>query len=530
MPDGLKNIFLALASMCFASPVAAQSFEPVEDLQWLAIENIVGPVIRSDSPHIEQVRDLTERARELLLQGRYGEARRLNSQARALLHGAQWNADTEFLASLALRPSRVAVDAERGLVLAIGQHFSSSAPASDFRNVRLRLAARPLGKPSATIVSLGEIQLPTPDLIEQPAYTRIDTKTLADGSWRLEVQVTGTGRDIAGKASTRIHVARDLDADLEKLRDGVARLQVRPSLAASIAYPVNLTETLDLRARRVVDVDLRAELDAALALLDEASNGKDPLWQARGLTDRHYRSHVSGRIEPYRLFIPHDWDGKTTMPLVVMLHGSMGDERSAFASGELEKLATERGIAVLSPMGDDPNSVWGNRLPVVLGDGTLPSPRPVISGGRVQPVEQLELEPAEADVAATLHLVRSEYPIDAGRIYLAGNSMGGEGAWHLAALWPGIWAAIAPGAGPIAPDLMDYAALSQVPALIVHGRRDPITSFEASGRIADRLRDAGGEVKLLAPEAGHDAFGRNLTQVLDFLLSHTKDRARGPGE
>ena len=521
---------LALTAVCAVSPAAAQSFEPVEDLQWLVIENIVGPVIRPDSPHIEQVRALTERARLLLLDGRYGEARRLNSEARALLHGAEWNADTEFLASLALRPSRVAVDAESGLVLAIGQHFSSSAPASDFRDVLLRLSARPLDEASAISVPLGDIKLPTPDLIEQPAYASIDTASLADGSWTIEAQIIGAGQELAGKASTRIYVARNLDADLGKLRNGMAGLEFRPALAASIAYPLDLTETLNLRTRRVVDVDLRDELDAALALLTEARMGGDPLWQARGMTGRHYRSQVSGRIEPYRLFIPPAWDGETALPLVVMLHGSMGDERSVFAGGELEKLAGERGIAVLSPMGDDPNSVWGNRLPVVLGDGTLPSPRPVISGGRVQPVDGLEIEPAEADVAAALALVKSEYPIDPARIYLAGNSMGGEGTWHFATLWPETWAAIAAGAGPIAPDLMNFATLSQVPTLIVHGRRDPITSFEASARIAEKLTATGGEVELLAPEQGHDAFGRNLGRVLDFLLSHTNDHMSGTGE
>jgi poly(3-hydroxybutyrate) depolymerase len=521
---------LLFAALLPPSAAQGQAADPIDDLQWLAIENIVAPVIQPVSEHLPEAAALNAQARERLLRGELGEARRLYSQARALVHGGQWNRDSEFVASLALRPSRVAVDPGEPLELSIGQHFAAGLP-RESADIRLRILARrwPAAPSSDGIdeLPLAEALLAGPDLVEQPQHLLLDVAGLIDGSWELVAEVLRNG-DLLGRSATRIFVAQGLDHDRRRLREGLANLAARPGVAASIEYPLDLGATLDQRTRKVRDVDLRAELDAALALLDAAAAGQDPLWQARGNFARHYASRISGRIEPYRVFVPEQWDGASTLPLVVVLHGSGGDERSVFASGELERVARDKGVAILSPMGDDPNSVWGNRLPVVLADGSVPPPRPVVSAGRVQPVERLAVEPAEEDVAATLALVRAEFPIDPQRIYLAGNSMGGEGTWHLATKWPDLWAAIAPGAGPIEPGLLDYRVLSKLPVLIVHGRHDPITSFEASRRTLDRLNAAGGAAEILAPDDAHDAFGHNLTAIIDFLLAHSRPKQGRP--
>jgi dienelactone hydrolase len=53
----------------------------------------------------------------------------------------------------------------------------------------------------------------------------------------------------------------------------------------------------------------------------------------------------------------------------------------------------------------------------------------------------------EADVFEALAAVRAHYRVDANRIAVAGFSMGGGSAWHLATHHPGFWAAASPGAG-----------------------------------------------------------------------------------
>ncbi len=516
----------ALAALASVAAIA-QPVEPIDDLQWLAIENIVAPVLNPDGEDNDEAIALVEQARSQLLLGNYGEARRLYSQARTIFAGGEWTPQAEFVASLALRPAHVALDPSRKLPLAIGQHFPSAYPTpAEYRDISFRLHVRPWSRQAAArtdnAIALTGQAMSVPDLLEQPQYLLLDLEAVPDGSWELVAEVV-EGEEVIGRTATRIFIASGLERDSERLRRGLAALpDLRPGLAASIAYPLDLAEGLDRRDRKVRDIDLRAELDAALALLAAAEQGEDSQWQSRGQTGRHYASEVSGRIEPYQIYIPEDWDGETPLPLAVMLHGSMGDDRTVFADGLLEQAARARGMAILSPMGDDPNSVWGSRLPAVLADGSIPAPRPVISGGRVQPVERLEREPAEADVQATLALVREEFPIDPSRIYLGGNSMGGEGTLHLAMKWPQIWAAIAPGAGPIDPDRLDYEVLARLPALVVHGAQDAIMSLAASRETVRRLQEAGGDAALFSPDDGHGAFGHNYGTILDFFLRHRR--------
>jgi pimeloyl-ACP methyl ester carboxylesterase len=65
----------------------------------------------------------------------------------------------------------------------------------------------------------------------------------------------------------------------------------------------------------------------------------------------------------------------------------------------------------------------------------------------------------ETDVFEAVADVMRRYPIDPKRIAIRGFSMGGAGAWHLAAHHPGRWAAAAPGAGFV--DTAEYQKLKE---------------------------------------------------------------------
>lgn len=65
----------------------------------------------------------------------------------------------------------------------------------------------------------------------------------------------------------------------------------------------------------------------------------------------------------------------------------------------------------------------------------------------------------ETDVFEAIADVMRRYPIDARRVAIRGFSMGGAGAWHLAAHHPGRWAAAAPGAGFV--DTAEYQKLRE---------------------------------------------------------------------
>jgi poly(3-hydroxybutyrate) depolymerase len=117
------------------------------------------------------------------------------------------------------------------------------------------------------------------------------------------------------------------------------------------------------------------------------------------------------------------------------------------------------------------------------------------------------------DALEVLAQAKKRWEIDVSRIYLAGHSMGGHGAWQLAVQYPDQWAAVSPSAGWIsfwtyhgtppgdspAAKLMMRAALSSdtmalgrnlagIPVFIIHGARDDVVPVEQARTMAEFLK------------------------------------------
>ena len=186
------------------------------------------------------------------------------------------------------------------------------------------------------------------------------------------------------------------------------------------------------------------------------------------------RVHRKGRQSmPYRLFVPRPYDKSISYPIVIWLHGggSAGTDNIGQISLD-NKLGThfwtrkenqERHPAfVLAPQSQ---GTWDNNTSTALS-------------------EELKL------VLEILDVVRKEYTIDAGRIYVAGQSNGGIGAWGLITKKPGVFAAAIPlcGAGPAG--IAGRAARTAVWAF--HGEKDDVISADFSRKMIDAVRRAGG--------------------------------------
>lgn len=516
MRRALKSPALGALALVWSSAAPAQPHTayPLADLQWLFIENTVSLI---DPPTAEAgviARAAMARAAAARATGNNGEMRRHLAEARVVLAGRAWGRDAEFIHSLELKPAHRVVDPAEPLAVRVGQFYTAS-PAGD-QPVELALGVMQGGQSHWRAVARWQAAA--------PAELSLPLAGIADGPAVIALEARQAMR-VIGQTTLAIEVTSGLRRDLAEIERRRAGLRLPPALAASIAWPADLARTLDDGTRQAVRPGMRAALDRALALLAEAEAGRDPLPRAIGTREGHYASTVSRRIEPYRLAVPPCWDGKARLPLIVLLHGSNGDHNRPFASGKAEQLARRHCWAVLAPMGYSPNGGWGNHLPVVLANGTMPAPRPSTIAGVVLPRDGVDPEPAEADVFDAIAAVGALYPIDARRIYLAGNSMGGEGTWHLAQRRPGFWAAVAPGAGPIAPAAYPYARLGRLPVLAVHGDRDPIISHAASAEMIERLNRAGGRGELLTvPGGGHASFDTVLDRVFAFFARHVRAR------
>ena len=193
----------------------------------------------------------------------------------------------------------------------------------------------------------------------------------------------------------------------------------------------------------------------------------------------------------YLIYEPESADNK--MPLLVFLHGGgeSGDNPEIIKENGPPKLV-ENGkkfpFYILSPQNGYEKAFWDDRA-----------------------------------VNALIDKIMSEYPIDEKRVYLAGLSRGGYGAWRLAMNYPDRFAAMVVVCGASAPE--NYARwIKDIPVWVFHGEKDQTIPVSESVNMVKALEKAGADVRLtLYPEADHDAWTEtfNNEEVYDWLLKHT---------
>jgi poly(3-hydroxybutyrate) depolymerase len=236
-----------------------------------------------------------------------------------------------------------------------------------------------------------------------------------------------------------------------------------------------------------------------------AATQKTTRSQTRATGDQR-RQHVfapTGQQLPYRLFVPPPWDGKTSLPILLMLHGAGANENTYMdqSGGLLMKLAAQHGYIVVSPLGFTPLGAYGNplRLPAVFGQSdAAATQRAAVTSQR-----QRELSLSELEVMTVLEIVTEEYGADRSRTFLAGHSMGSGGAWHLAARYPERWRAVAPMSGPfIDAKTYPFDLIRRLPIFMTEGT-GAAPSLEGSRALAKFMRSGDFAFEYLEVDGNH---------------------------
>jgi len=179
----------------------------------------------------------------------------------------------------------------------------------------------------------------------------------------------------------------------------------------------------------------------------------------------------------YTLYIPKSYDGTRVMPLVVLLHGLGSNPDQIIRYKGLTQEAERRGYILVAPFGYNERGWYGSR-----GKGKPPTYRK-----RKQGPENLG-ELSEKDVLNVMDIVRSEFAIDTGRIYLLGHSMGGGGALHLGATYPDLWAGLACLAPAYYGELSELETLKRMPVIVVTGEDDALVPVENVRRLVGQMK------------------------------------------
>ena len=213
----------------------------------------------------------------------------------------------------------------------------------------------------------------------------------------------------------------------------------------------------------------------------------------------------------FQVFVPDTWTPSKKWPVILFLHG-------------------------VGERGDDGLSQTG------LGIG------PAIRANRsrfpaivVMPQCRKDLwwmdSPMDDVAMAALDQASKEFQGDPRRTYLTGLSMGGYGTWHLAAKYPGKFAAIVPICGGILrpdearvhspQDTKPYTDTAnkigaKTPVWIFHGAFDDTIPVTESRRMAEAMKALGGEVRYTEyPGVGHNSWDKAYAEpeLFTWMLS-----------
>jgi predicted peptidase len=226
-----------------------------------------------------------------------------------------------------------------------------------------------------------------------------------------------------------------------------------------------------------------------------------------GFIARTYKK--GGSKMPYRLFIPPSYDAKMKYPLVLWLHGagSVGED-NALQISEWSIPGThtwtkpenqaKHPVFVVAPQCPPTEECWDDSTANALG-------------------KELQL------VLDILDALQKEFNIDAQRLYVAGQSMGGFGTWSLITKRPNIFAAAIPLCGGGNPSLA--ARASKIPIWAFHGDADEDVPVAETRRMIVAVQKAGGSPKYTEYKGmGHEIWDRVFKEpgIVDWLFAQHK--------
>jgi poly(hydroxyalkanoate) depolymerase family esterase len=236
----------------------------------------------------------------------------------------------------------------------------------------------------------------------------------------------------------------------------------------------------------------------------------EPLPEGARFIEGSYRNAAGSRT--FKLFVPSGCRGKP-VPLLVMLHGCTQSPDDFAAGTRMNRLAEEHTCLVVYP-------------------AQAPSANHSRCWNWFEPGHQERERGEPSLIAGITRQVMRDYPVDAGRVYVAGLSAGGAAAAVMAATYPDLYAAFGVHSG------LAHGAASDVPsafAAMKHGaergdRPQPQLGSAGSPRLVPAIVFHGDQDETVNPVNGEQLMAQ-LRAAADGVLQPTAtvQHGRVPG-
>lgn len=250
------------------------------------------------------------------------------------------------------------------------------------------------------------------------------------------------------------------------------------------------------------------------------AQGRPARLRASGFVRLAYNDDIDGSTQYCRAYLPGEYSAAKQWPLILSLHGYNPRNPEYVDWWRVDTrhhpIAESQGTIYIEPHGR------GNAQYLGIGD---------------------------RDVMRCLDEAKRRFSVDADRVYLTGESMGGHGTWAVVTRHPDVFAAAAPvfggwdfritnvstPANPPAPatamdafwfergsSFSNAENLLHVPLLVVHGDADPAVHVANSRHAVQLLQRWGYNIRYHEmPGWTHEDLGQQAT-IADWLLTHRR--------
>ena len=462
---------------------------------------------RRAGANVSALETLRKRAEEAFKRGDIPGILEVLSEAQALAAGKKWDERQKFIGSLTLETDRLVVEPNQMLQMSLTRMFPASIEKAFASppTVTFQIVAGETGSRAGEAQSAPQLTQPLPIAerlsIAETSNNAARTLLLRDGVYDVVARIEAGGQKIA-EIKRQVYAISNFSDSIAQMSNTIASIKKSSdtkvkALAPMIATPEFQLQRLSqlIRARGEVELNPNQEIDRIEAELSALAKGLNPFARERGEVERAYQA-PDGKLFPYRVYVPGSYDAASATPLVVMLHGALGDERYYF-SGLFDP-------AVIKGEADR----RGYILVGVNGRGRFGL--------------------SQEDVFEVINAVTRDYKIDPSRIYLTGHSLGGFGAWVVASRKPELFAGIAPvsAGAPAQGDALTalLAKLKGTPAMVVHGAQDGVVPVQGSRTMAAAAEKAGLKVSYLeVPDGDHlSVVASTFSAIMDFFEKNVK--------
>ncbi|MBT9778433.1 hypothetical protein GPL15_18200 [Clostridium sp. MCC353] len=228
------------------------------------------------------------------------------------------------------------------------------------------------------------------------------------------------------------------------------------------------------------------------------------------------------KLVPYRIYLPVGYDPAIKYPVVFYLHGGNGSPEQGFirSQNKLQYYGEKHKFIVVGADGFIWDSTYGYVLPPNPGDPDLDYSCPE-NPGHYSEERLYGHHLGELCLEATIKTVLENFSADENKMFLMGNSMGGEGTFYFAASHPGMFKAISPAGAMVNTKIMDVTPLKDVPILFVGGTED-MHGFDYLRDGVDAMKEQGLNINSLYIGGGDhpSAWVMGLSEVFDFFRKY----------